>query len=192
MEETSRRSILGRHQSCYWEKIDILSDSIEGNYPSRNTSSLLYSKSCQIEDWRSLIWKSIHVASTTTKDLATSRLDKRIRRNSIGLYSWSTARRRSCSTVTRRSCQTSQLLPTNQSQSQSVIDQGNLTERKTWSVSKQVHLKKTRMSELNKLMIDQGNLINTPLQYKMTLKYIMRPKRSTPTMRHFVKELRET
>ena len=35
--------------------IDILSNSIECNYPSRNTSSLLYSKSCEIEDWRSLI-----------------------------------------------------------------------------------------------------------------------------------------
>ena len=28
------------------ERIDILSDSIECNYPSRNASSLLYSKSC--------------------------------------------------------------------------------------------------------------------------------------------------
>ena len=46
MEETSRRGILGRHQSCDSERIDILSDSIECNYPSRNTSSLLYSKSC--------------------------------------------------------------------------------------------------------------------------------------------------
>ena len=34
--------------------IDILSDSIECNYLSRNTPSLLYSKSCEIEDWRSL------------------------------------------------------------------------------------------------------------------------------------------
>ena len=32
----------------------ILSDSIECNCPSRNTSSLLHSKSCEIEDWRSL------------------------------------------------------------------------------------------------------------------------------------------
>ena len=44
MEETSRRSFLGRHQSCYCEKIEILSDSIECNHPSRNTSSLLYSE----------------------------------------------------------------------------------------------------------------------------------------------------
>ena len=37
------------------KRINILSDSIECNHPSRNTSSLLYSKSCEIEDWRSLI-----------------------------------------------------------------------------------------------------------------------------------------
>ena len=37
-----------------------------------------------------------------------------------------------------------------------------------------------------------GNLINTSLQYKMTLKYIMRPKRSTLIMKHFVKEKRQT
>ena len=44
MEETSRRGKLGRHRSCNSKRIDILSDSIECNYPSRNTSSLLYSK----------------------------------------------------------------------------------------------------------------------------------------------------
>ena len=41
-------------------------------------------------------------------------------------------------------------------------------------------------------MIDQGNLINTTMQYKKTLKYIMRSRCSTPTMRQFVKELRKT
>ena len=40
MEETSRRSFLGRHQSCYKERINILSDSIECYHSSRNTSSL--------------------------------------------------------------------------------------------------------------------------------------------------------
>ena len=29
-------------------------------------------------------------------------------------------------------------------------------------------------------MIEQGDLLNTKLQYKTTLKYIVRPKRSTP------------
>ena len=41
MEETSRRSILGRHLSCYQERIAVLSDSIERNYSSRYTSSLI-------------------------------------------------------------------------------------------------------------------------------------------------------
>ena len=61
--------------------IDVLSDTIECNNPSRNTSSLLYSKSCEIEDWRSLVREIIHVSSTTTKDLITrrSRLDQRER-----------------------------------------------------------------------------------------------------------------
>ena len=45
---------------------------------------------------------------------------------------------------------------------------------------------------LSRLMIEQGDLLNTQLQYKSTLKYIMKPKRSTLTMRHFVKELRQT
>ena len=53
-----------KHQDAvFWVEInlsirkgfDILSDSIECNHPPRNTSSLLYSKSCEIEDWRSLI-----------------------------------------------------------------------------------------------------------------------------------------
>ena len=39
---------------------------------------------------------------------------------------------------------------------------------------------------------DRSNLVKTQLQYKTTLKYIMRPKRSTLTMRQFVKELRQT
>ena len=41
-------------------------------------------------------------------------------------------------------------------------------------------------------VIDQGDLVKTQLQYKTTLKYIMKPKRSTLTMRQFVKELRQT
>ena len=71
-----------KHQDAvYWvdidladsKRIDILSDSIECNHPSRNTSCLLYSKSYEIEDWRSLTYE-IHVTSTTTKDLAASRM----------------------------------------------------------------------------------------------------------------------
>ena len=57
MEETSRRSILGRHQSCYFKRIDILSDSIECNHSSRNTSSLLYSKVVRLETGEVLLEK---------------------------------------------------------------------------------------------------------------------------------------
>ena len=67
----------GPHRSCDSERIEILSDSVECNHPARNTSSLLYSKSCQTENWRSLIRKSIHVTSASTEDLATSRLGQR-------------------------------------------------------------------------------------------------------------------
>ena len=35
--------------------IDILADTIECNCPPRNTFSLLHSKICEIEDWRSLV-----------------------------------------------------------------------------------------------------------------------------------------
>ena len=57
-------SAWNKHQDgVFWVVIDlairkgtnILSDLIECNHPSRNTSSFLYSKSCEIEDWRSLI-----------------------------------------------------------------------------------------------------------------------------------------
>ena len=37
------------------KRVDIQSYSIECNYLSRNTSSSLFSKSCEIEDWRSII-----------------------------------------------------------------------------------------------------------------------------------------
>ena len=69
---------------------------------------------------------------------------------------------------------------------------GDMVSRKTWSVFKHVHLKTVRVSMLSRLMIDQGDLEKTQLQYKTTLKFFMRPNRSTLTMRHSVKELRRT
>ena len=72
------------------------------------------------------------------------------------------------------------------------IDQGNLISRKTWSVFKHVHLKTARVSMLSRLMIEPGDLLMTQLQHKTTLKYIMRPERSTLTMKHYVKEWRQT
>ena len=91
--KASRRGILGWHWPCVYKVIDILSNTIECNYSSRNISSLLYSKSCEIEDWRSLVWEITHISSTTTEDLITtrSRLDQR--EWWIGFYSWTTANR---------------------------------------------------------------------------------------------------
>ena len=76
------RNIKTRYFGLKWpcdkKGIDILSNTIECNYLSRDTSSLLHSKSCEIEDWRSLVWEITHVSSTTTNDLITtrSRLDR--------------------------------------------------------------------------------------------------------------------
>ena len=75
-----------KHQTAvYWvdinlplKRIELLSDAIECNRSSRNTSSVLHSKSCYTEDWRSPFRKSIHVTSTSTKDLITPRMDKEI------------------------------------------------------------------------------------------------------------------
>ena len=66
---------------------------IECNYSSRDTSSLLHSKSWKIEHWRSFVWKTIFVSSTATKDLIETRSQLDQRESSIGFYSWSTARR---------------------------------------------------------------------------------------------------
>ena len=49
MTETSRRGILVWYWSCNSERINILSNSIECNHPSRDTSSLLYSKSFRLK-----------------------------------------------------------------------------------------------------------------------------------------------
>ena len=103
MEEASRRGILGRYWSCDQRRINTLSNTIECNYSSRNTSSPLYFQSWKIENWRSFVWKTIFVSSTTTKDLfeTRSRLDQR--EWSIGFYSWTSASWKACSTVFLRS-----------------------------------------------------------------------------------------
>ena len=107
MEKTSKRSTLGRRQSWYKETIDILSNSIECNDTSRNTSSLLCSKSCKpTENWRSVLRRSIHVTSTSAKDLIEARTEKRI---GFG----------SCSTTRRWSCSTNNIFPTNRTNSKS-------------------------------------------------------------------------
>ena len=68
MEETSKHCVLGRHQSCSDERIEVLSDTIERHHPSRNTPSLLYPESCSDGNRRSHIRESICVTSTSSKD----------------------------------------------------------------------------------------------------------------------------
>ena len=52
METTSRRSIVGRHQSCSKEMIEVLSDAIERYHSLQNTPSLLYPESCSDGNWK--------------------------------------------------------------------------------------------------------------------------------------------
>ena len=50
MEEASKYGVLGRHQSCSEERIEVQSNTIERYHSSRKTSSLLYSESCS--EWK--------------------------------------------------------------------------------------------------------------------------------------------
>ena len=54
--------VLGRHQCCFEERMEVLSDSIERDHSSRNASSLLYSESCSNGNWRSHVRESIHAS----------------------------------------------------------------------------------------------------------------------------------
>ena len=42
VEETSKHGVLGRHQTCSKERIEVLSNSIERNFLLRQTPRLLY------------------------------------------------------------------------------------------------------------------------------------------------------
>ena len=95
----------------------------------------------------------------------------------------------------------------NQTHNQSVIDQGNLITNTMCLLKKAKHpglerskrdllpgLERSRRHLFTKnsvLQIDQGNLINMKLHYEQLLKYIVRLRRSTPTMSYLVKELRK-
>ena len=61
MEETSRRSMLGRHQSCYEERIEVLSDSIERYHSSWNTSSLCTPKVVRMETGE-IIYEKVYMS----------------------------------------------------------------------------------------------------------------------------------
>ena len=82
---------IGSTSIMLWRRIKILSDSIECNHPSRNTSSLLYSESCKDGNWRSQKRESFHVTSASTKDLFETRMEKIIGfRTCSATRSWAT------------------------------------------------------------------------------------------------------
>ena len=59
MEEASKHGVLGRHQTCSKERIEVLSNKIERNPPLQYTPSLLYPEGYQDGNWRNHIRKSI-------------------------------------------------------------------------------------------------------------------------------------
>ena len=68
MEETAKHGVLGRHQSCSEERIEVLANTIEGHHSLQYTPSLLYPESCSDGNWRSCIRESICVTSAFSID----------------------------------------------------------------------------------------------------------------------------
>ena len=102
-----------RHQDAvYWVDIDLAIEKGLTFYQTRSNAIILQEtlpaccipKVVRLKTGEVLYEKSMHVTSTSTKDLTTSRVDKR-----IGIESCSTTRRGSCSTTRRRSCSTNQV-----------------------------------------------------------------------------------
>ena len=150
----------------------------------------------------------MHVTSTSAKDVAKARMDMR-----IGSESCSRTRGWSYSTTRRRSCSTSNIFSNqpNQLQIQFVTDRGDLLTCKmeeTRPVLRRsmvilltknlvlqtkrgdlLYLKTRWVSMLSRLMTERGDLLLfvIQLQHKTTLKYVMKPIRSTLMMKYFVK-----
>ena len=108
-------------------------------------------------------------------------------RASLGFYSWSTTREKSCSTVTRRSfCQHETFSRLIQPLPKPICyrwGQPDNTQDVLLKVKRPV-LKGSMKNVFTKnvLQIDQGNLINTQSNDKMLLKYIVKLRCSTRTM----------
>ena len=66
MEETSKQSVLGRHQLFSEERFEVLSDTIECHHPLRNTP-IWCPESCSDGNWRSHIRESICVTSASSE-----------------------------------------------------------------------------------------------------------------------------
>ena len=67
MEETSKHSVLGRHQSCSEERIEVLSDTIERYHSLRHSPSSLYPEGYHDGIWRNHIRESICVTRPPPK-----------------------------------------------------------------------------------------------------------------------------
>ena len=59
--------VVGRNQTCSQERIEILSNAVERNYPLRHTPSLLFPEGYHDEIWRSYLRESIRVTSNSSK-----------------------------------------------------------------------------------------------------------------------------
>ena len=118
MEEASRRGILGWYWSCYQRRINILSNTIKCNYSSRDTSSLLHSKSWKIEK-RSCMKDNICLLDHHQRSLWNT-ITIGPEGISIGFYSWTTASLKTRSTVFWRGT-TCQAFQTNPIQTQSTL-----------------------------------------------------------------------
>ena len=77
-EETSKHGVLGRHQTCSKERIEVLSDAIERSHPLRHAPSLLYPESYYDGNWRNHIRESICVNSTSSEDFLYRQWNDRI------------------------------------------------------------------------------------------------------------------
>ena len=68
VEETSKHGVLGRHQTCSKERIEVLANTIERNHPLQHAPSLLYPEGYHDGNWTNHIRESTCVTSTSSED----------------------------------------------------------------------------------------------------------------------------
>ena len=73
-----QNTVLGRHQPCSQERIEVLSNAIERHHSLQDTPSLLYPESCSDGNWRGHVRERICVTSASSKDFLETSLDERI------------------------------------------------------------------------------------------------------------------
>ena len=92
-QETLRRSILGRHQSCYWERIHILSDSIECYHPSKTLPAHCIPKVVRMKIGEVLFAK-VYMSHRPPPRIFETRMEKRIRfRSRTKCRSWAASQK---------------------------------------------------------------------------------------------------